>query len=129
MCARRIEMVKAALADGVLHVHQISPRICLCKERTEDYLAMLVEDGDIHIKRYAPPATGKQQPIAHYALGKGRNAVRPDPLSFQQRAALARARIYKDEDRYDRFKAVNRAHKALARARTKPQSWLSALGA
>ena len=129
MTQRRIAAIKAALATEAINVHQLAERIALCMERTYDYLEQLVASEEVHIKRYAPPATGKQQPIAHYALGKGRNARRPDPLTYAQKAALRRARIYKDADRHDVFKARNRAQKSLAKVRKTPQSWLSALGA
>ncbi len=126
---RRVQAIKAALADGILNAHQISERIFLCLARTEDYLAELKAEGAIHIKRYSPPASGKQQPIAHYALGKGRNAPKPRPMSNNRKSALARARIYRDEDRHEAFKARGRAIKRARKAAKTPQTWLSALGA
>lgn len=122
-------MIKQALSNGPLNAHQLAESIALCFARTEDYLEALVDAKIVHIKRYAPPATGKQQRIAHYAFGPGRNARRPAPLTSCQKAALRRARIYRDEDHHELHKARNRAQKRARRAAKTPQSWLSALGA
>lgn len=126
--ARRVAAIKQALAHKPMNAHEIAAAIGMCVPRAEDYLVMMKDRSEIHIKCWKPPSAGKQQRIAHYKLGKGRNAPKPKPYTPAERMALRRERVRQDEELYLVSLDKGRTHKRIRRVLKQQQGWASAVG-
>jgi|GEM_PF-4958780 len=129
LAARRIAMILAALEAGPLTVHALSVKVSLHYDRTREYVFDLAAQHLVHIKAWKPLPTGRQHPVAVYVLGAGKDAKKPKRMTGAQRQAAMRKRIFADQERRELYLARGRAMKRVKRAISKPQTWISALGA
>lgn len=125
--AKRLIDIEAATTDSGLTQIQLA-RACHMHEVTmSGYIRELLATGEMHISDWVE-ATNRHR-VAVYKWGNGSNAKKPKP---RNKAAIQRAwkkRLKADPVAYELFLAKYRARDRANTARTKPQSWLSALGA
>jgi len=112
LTAHRIRLIMSALAACPLCAHDLAPKVFLCYAQAWRYLKELHDLGQVHIAKWALRRTeSRVYHVACYAAGPGRDAKQPPRLTSAQRQARSRAKIRADDDRYDLFKAKNRASK------------------
>ena len=74
----------------------------------------------VHISRWEYREAGNAYPVAVYAAGGGRDAIKPLATTSQQKAALARRRRNADPDKRDLFLSRVRALRRLQRPPVDP---------
>lgn len=111
MSARRVAAITAVLASQALTARDLAPLVFLSIEQTRRYLVQMRLDGAVRVARWAVQATGRETRLPAYRAGAGRDAPQPAVLTPAQRQVKHIARVRRDEDRYELYKARNRARK------------------
>lgn len=124
---RNIQRMIALLAEKPMTRPQLSAALFMSRPATFRYLHHLraADNKRIYVKGFLR-TQGCRAPI--YALGSKPDAIEPPRDSRIVRRQRERASLLADVDRLDRHRAKKAIIKKIARARSKPQSWLSALG-
>lgn len=128
LTARRIALILDAISAKPMHVHDISDRIALCLNRTQDYLKMMLKDGLIHIPKWVYIESSRVYAVALYKHGPGRNAPKPAKKTASERNARWYKKRQNDDDRNEMYLARRNAARRADRAAKVPTTWLSALG-
>ena len=107
----RMEQIAAALAAGPLCAHDLAPRVLLCFEQARRYLQFMRGQGLVHISKWPLRRTPRATRVAAYALGTGKDAPRPEPLTQAQRQKRSTHKARQDGNRYALIRAKDRARK------------------
>lgn len=116
MAAERIKQIKRALRGGkLLSAKELAAILGLHSARVRYYLRQMRDDGIIRIGRYGKADAGY---LPLYVLGSGPDMPRP------QLDVAAQNRNYRARHR----EAINARRRFKDRLRSKPTTWLTALG-
>jgi hypothetical protein len=121
---RRIEAIKAAIADRGMTANEISDAIYMNRVSGNQYTRYLLDQGRVHIIDWRRNA---HTLAAVYLWGAGESKPRPIPLTRVEENRNFRERIKKDPVRHALYLARLRARDRANKAAKTPQGWASAL--
>lgn len=124
---RRFQQIEAATSERALSTNELSAACSMNTCSACQYAKRLTESKRMHIEAWRETSPGHW--IALYRWGAGRNKPKPKPRSKAEIERARLKRIRADDDAYDLLRAGYRARYAEAKAKKKPNTWLSALGA
>lgn len=113
---RRIETIKRLLEKGDQTVASVSEQAFISRRWAREYLDHMKNIGSAHISGYTRELEGQRNyPRAIFRIGAGKDAVKPGPLTNQQRTARRRQRRKNDPEYYLQERSKNRLRKMKAR--------------
>ena len=126
---RNEKLIKAALAEPKT-IYEIAEIIHIQPESARRYLVALKDRKEIYVSRFkeAIRSNGKPYPQPMYALGNHRDAVFKAPTRIE-RSKIYMEKIRRDPDRYDRYKAKDRARHRKAKPQPELQYFFGKVGA
>ena len=112
---RNEKLIKAALTEPKT-IYEIAEIIHIQPNSVRRYLAALKDRKEVYVSRFreAFRSNGKPYPQPMYALGNHRDAVFKAPTRIE-RSKIYMEKIRRDPDRYDRYKAKDRARHMKAK--------------
>ena len=111
----RVGLIEAALADVPLCAHDLAPKVFLCFEQARRYLQFMHGEGLVHVAKWPLRRTPRATRVAAFALGPGKDAPQPLPLTRAQRQKRSTHKARQDGDRYALIRAKDRARKRKPR--------------
>jgi len=123
---KRLADIEAATASPVSQ-KELSAACFMNEVSAGQYLRALIADGKMHIAAWR--LDGVRHRVALYVWGAGTNARKPKPRSNVINERNRIKRIKADPEAYDLFLSRHRARYAAKKAISRPNNWLSALGA
>lgn len=124
---KRLADIEAAMTPQAITQVQLAQTCHMTQVTAGSYIRELLATKRIHIEVWVEASN--RHKVAAYRWGAGRNRTKPRPRTKAEIQREWKKRLKTDPVAFELFLAKYRARDRADRARTKPQSWLSALGA